>query len=316
MRPRLAGIVAIALMAAGLGTGVANAAPAPHAAPAVMVIAGTGVAAPTPGLDVTHPLHGVMARHGNPATISRASKVFTGYVYSGAKMTISPANVGFGLSAMTVDLPTLNLTDDFHTLTELAVSNGNNTVETGWTNDPTVCGALSPPCLWGGQWVSGVFQGYNTNAVPAAGCTPCLNTSLSGAIGTTKQFGIQFISNANPALDAWWLSYNGTYQAAFLASGWPSSAFRTATLYQAFGELAAGTTPPTDSCSNIGSNVQPTGSPSFLGAKLNGWANVGGAAVSLTAIQTNARWPVFLTPSGAAARFGGQGKVTSPCPAS
>lgn len=284
-----------------------------------VVLTALGLGAPqeasasAPKLDLAHVMVGVQAPHANPVNASLRSKTFTGTVYSGAKQTIT--TTGFGLSAMTVDLPTLDITNDFHSLAELALSNGNNTVEVGWDVDPLVCGALSPPCLWAGMWKNGVFQGYNTNAVPVAGCTPCLNTSLSGAIGTTKQFGIQYVTNANPALNAWFVSYNNSFQAGFLASNWTSPTFTGGTLNQAFGELASGATPYTDSCSNIGSNVQPTGSPSFLGAKLNGWSNVGGAAVSLTAIQTDAKWPVFLTPSGAAARFGGLGKVTSPCPA-
>lgn len=256
----------------------------------------------TPQL-ANHTLRGIQAAKGNPDPNIFRTLSCPCYDYAGAKQTV--ASDGFGITLMTVASPTL-AAGDFHTLAELAVTdNLGNTVEWGWTKDTAVCGAVAVPCLFAFSWKNGVPQGYNTGFSPGVGCTPCAGGSISSAIGTTKQFGIQYIPNANPALSAWWMTYNGTYQGAYLASRWTAPTFIRGAFNQVFGEVAANTT---TSCTDMGTGVLATGSPTFLGSKFNSYGLVNGsAAAALTAFASApTKWASFQA-TGISNRWGGPG---------
>lgn len=277
MRKKLVSLLAGALLAAGLITAGTPATAAPVAAHVT-----------TPKLQA-RPLAGTHASgKGRPGGFHVLSCPC--YDYAGMKQTV--ASDGFGISLMSVENPA-SVTSGEHSLTELSVSNGNNTVEWGWTRDPIVCGAGATPCLFASHWINGVWQGYNTGFTNAVGCSPCAGASISGAIGTTKQFGIQYVVNANPALNAWWMSYNGVFTGAYLANRWTSPTFIRGALNQAFSEVAANSA---TTCIDMGNGVLATGSPTFLGSKLNSYAAVNptGAGTLAAFATTPTKWASFM----------------------
>lgn len=245
-------------------------------------------------------LKGKMAPHGQPGGIHPFTCPC--YDYAGNRQTV--ASDGFGISLMSVESPAGVSSGTQHSLMELSVTdNLGNTVEWGWIKDTIVCGLASSPCLFAGHWINGVFQGYNTGFTPAVGCSPCAGASISGAIGTTKQFGIQYITNANPALNAWWMSYNGAYVGAYLASRWTTPTFTRGAFNQAFGEVVDSTA---SSCIDMGNGVLAT--VGGLGSKINSYAAVNPTgAGTLTAFASQpTKWNGVMV-TGVSARASGPG---------
>ena len=270
---------------------------------------------PTLDMAAAKTAKGVVAPKGAPnATAHSPAKVLTVcpggicYEYAGGKQTVGSDGYAVNVS---IENPAITASDAYHSLAELAVQDGSgNIVEVGWTKDTAVCGVSGGPCLFVFNWVGGVAGCYNgCGVVPVTGCgTLCPGASLTSLIGTTKSFAIQYLPTASPA--GWYIAVDGAWRAAIPETDWTGSgaSFTRGTLNQTFGELALKNLAPSQ-CSDMGSGVLATGSPTLLGAKLNSYTLVNGsAAASLTAFATTpAKWASFTTASGLSVRYGGPG---------
>jgi hypothetical protein len=163
-----------------------------------------------------------------------------------------------------------------HTLAEGTVANpapggGTNFVELGTTVDANVCGGTGvSPCIFVFRWnpSPGVYNGGGW--INASGCNPCMGTSVTSWVGTSKIFSLSFISGY------WWASANNQYVAGIPASTWPSSNFTSGDRIDEFFEVAVGnntmtTTPNTDMGDNKLAACSGTVQGSyFINGKYNG----------------------------------------------
>lgn len=189
----------------------------------------------------------------------------TCHSYAGSSMTgLTDDSDGIG-GNITVSKPYKLSTEDGHSLTEFAATDGSgNTVEVGWRVDEDDY-ATNNPYLFTYRWDNGVPQGYDTTGglQNVAGCNPCAGSSLSAAVNTNKQFGIQYFTNAVcGCTEGWWISYNSTYVGVYPATLWTSPAFSAADRVDAFGEVASNTY--SDSCTDMGSGTLGGGGASTI----------------------------------------------------
>lgn len=141
--------------------------------------------------------------------------------------------------------PYLQPTSGNHSLMELAVTHHEaggqaDTIEIGWTKDPSVCTASTTnPCLFVFSWVNGVAQGYGTgfvNYTGAGASTLHPGDSLAAYIGTSRKFGWQLDTSTSTIWaydDIGWIGY-------YPLSLWTSGGYSMTTwdLSQAFAEVA------------------------------------------------------------------------------
>lgn len=277
-----------------------------------------------PPLDYNHPLVGVHAAKGKPERHDKTTKGrpavapagtlsgCSGYCYAYAGGYQSAASVG---SAVTIRLakPTLSTTGTPHSLAEKAVQNTvtGDIIEVGSTVDPAVCGSLAnSPCLFGFNWVGSTPGCYNgCGFVTASGCTPCLGGSLAGAVATSKVFRIEHIGTA------WWLSYNGVYQAAMPDTDWTSSRFTSSDYTQDFFEVAENDNTP---CTKMGDGILASAS---TGAYFINYALIGSgsapdytAFTSITGTGTALDATKFTAVKNSATYVRGGGPMWQPCP--
>jgi hypothetical protein len=170
-----------------------------------------------------------------------------------------------------------------HTLAEgtvggAAPGGGMNYVELGTTVDANVCGGTGvSPCIFVFRWnpTAGVYNGGGW--VNAAGCNPCMGSSVTSWVGTSKIFSLSQISGK------WWASANNQFVASINNSNWPSSNFTSGTQIDEFFEVAVGnntmtTTPNTDMGDNKLASCSGTVQGSyFINGNYNGGtvANLG-----------------------------------------
>ena len=234
---------------------------------AVLVLSGLAVASQpaTAGAPVYRAAKGMPSKS---APLTSKSGVNT-FFYAAADQTPTAATDTVYMNGLVAN-PTLSGAN--HSLGEVAVHlNGTNpggfgqTVELGWTVDPGVCGSGATPCLFGFWWKNGVPQCYNAGCgwVPYAPSTYTLGQSISGAVGSLKQFAIQHTGNA------WWLSYDNVWMGYYPDSLWtgttmggagatPAVTFQNIGYYQVFGEVAyngATTQPASTACGDMGNGA-------------------------------------------------------------
>jgi hypothetical protein len=154
------------------------------------------------------------------------------------------ANVTNGCQAAS-----LNTATDYHTLGELAVQNGNNIVEIGYTCDPLVNGGSSAPHFFMGYWVNGVFQGYNGGAHFSRVAGACDLIGDPATTGTTQLMVIQRYNGA------WWLAIGPCWVGSIADAAWGAGVFTQANFVQAFHEIASTETKP---CSDMGNGYEGT----------------------------------------------------------
>lgn len=222
------------------------------------------------------------------------------FYYAGFRQTVAIDGVAVLIGK---DDPAID-SKAYHSLAELDVkdSTGNNAVEVGWTKDPLVCAAGVSVCLFMFGWKDGAPGCYNgCGAVNGVGCSPyCLGASLDGiANGTSKNFALQHLNGA------WWAAFDGAWRFAIPDTYWGASAFSRASKFEVFGEVAAS---DTTTCANMGAGVMPTGSPTYLGGKMNSMTLVNGsAALAPTAFATDStRWNALMV-TASSGRYGGTG---------
>ncbi len=145
---------------------------------------------------------------------------------------------------MNVGNPWLS-TCDWHTLTEISVSNASSTniVEFGWTKDPTTFGDMKPR-LFASMWVGGVFKGYNTGWVNYASRVNTLGDDLTVDVGTEPLFAI------SQTATAYWVAYKSQWVAYALKTNFsgatPAQTPPSFDRIQLFGEVALGGSGCTD----------------------------------------------------------------------
>lgn len=187
------------------------------------------------------------------------------YRYAGSMMSgLTDDSDGIGATVL-VSKPYKNTSDDpGHTLVELSAQDtSSNIVEVGWRVAEDEYGD-SNPHLFAYWWVNGTGQGYDAanGFQNVAGCNPCAGGSLSAAINTNKQFGIQYFASCGVGCTpGWWLSYNGNYIGVYPSTGWTSPTFTAADRVDAFGEVAGAYT---DTCTDMGSGHAGGGANSTL----------------------------------------------------
>jgi hypothetical protein len=206
----------------------------------------------------------------------------TNFTYAGAQQT--PATAPTSVNALaTVDNPWLSVNYEWHTLAEVALSsaNGQQTVEVGWTEDPTTFGD-SKPRLFVYSWVNGVGQGYNAHFTNYASRVNTVGDDLTSFIDTVPQFGWTY-SAGN-----WWASFNGSYLGYFPGSNWSgvTPTFNNAHLIQFFGEISGRSSPCTDMGSNPAVLATSTTGSKFSSITYDGLST----GVSVAPFYTNAAW--------------------------
>lgn len=243
-------------------------------------------------------LLGIGAVVATPAQATVCSPVC--YDYAGFRQTVDIDGVAVLIGK---DTPAID-SKAYHSLAELDVkdSTGNNAVEVGWTDEASVCGAGVSICLFIFWWKNGVPQCYNgCGAVNGVGCSPyCMGASLDGiANGTSKNFALQHINGY------WWAGFDGAWRFAIPDTAWGVYAFTRASKFEVFGEVAES---DTTTCANMGAGVMPTGSPTYLGGKMNSMTLVNGsAALAPTAFATQpTRWNALMV-TASSGRYGGDG---------
>lgn len=247
--------------------------------------------------------------HTGAAPKSSAKLLSTFYHYAYAFQSV--ANTGMQAS-LRIENPYLNPAD-YHSLGEIDVeastgpSGARQIVELGWTKDPVVNGGSTGVHLFAGCWINGVFQGYNTGCGYIDEVTNPINlgANISAAVGSAKNFRIQYASNA------WWLYYDGAWVGRFLASSWTTPTFTQAAKFQAFGEVAAVTaTPCTDMFNGLQGSTYP--GPPLPGYSASAYyLDAAGVAQSgltnMTFGSTDATKWSFLKASGRSGGLGGPG---------
>lgn len=189
-------------------------------------------------------LAGMMLTGATPALATCSPTCF--YYAGGSDVPAAGTTTGV-LVAIDVKRPTLATTKGGrHTLAELDVQQSstsvNNRVEIGWTVDPSLNGGSLDPYLFvfrdtngtGGYNTAGGFQPCGPSN-PACTTAPTIGAgqSLLGDVGTLKQFGLEYFSNA------WWAEYNGQNIGLWPKSLWTSPTFTTVGMQQTFGEVVS-----------------------------------------------------------------------------
>jgi hypothetical protein len=214
----------------------------------------------------------------------------TTYFYAGSSQGLTVAGAETSASAL-IDVKNTSLAAaDSHTLAELAVEDNSQAqiVEVGYTKDPATFGD-SNVHLFVYHWVntSGTCYSTPTNLCGFSLYSGRVNSpgdDITAAVGTQKQFGMQYFSGA------WWISYNGNWVGSFPASIWtgatpPVTTFTNFRIFQGFGEVAANSTAP---CTDMGAGTFPSGtSPARVGSVTY---SSGSTAVSLSPYRTNASY--------------------------
>lgn len=215
--------------------------------------------------------------------------------------------------------PTLDTAHDSHTLAEVdaekTVSGQLNIVEAGVTVDQSLYGNTQPR-LFGYHWVNGVGQGYN-GWTDVGGVTP----NLGDVISSAQKIGVEHFTSAQATPAGWWMwvgntaGTTGNWVAYLADTVWSNSGitFTNMDAGQAFGEVAAGETPSSTVCTDMGSSTLATpttgsslGSVQFQGissanTNLTVWENPGG-------IQNEYNAEALGTPGNIRSfRYGGPG---------
>lgn len=305
MRPRIAAVLAAALMAAGLVTGAGGSAQATPVAPSV-----TAPAIPLPApsaLNATKPA-GKHAFKGKPGGVSTMMTACGSPCFSFAgERQHYPATPADGVAANATIVKPALLASDFHSLWEITAETDDDQqiVEVGLTVDLTVCGSVAnTPCLFTFAWVNGVAKCYNgCGFIPAVGCAPyCMGSPIPALIGTTKGFAIQHISGA------WWVAFDGAWRGAWPDSVWtgavPPATFVQSQYTQSFGEVAAGNDPTqTDMGATVLANSTTLGALTSSYQLVN---STGTGAWASTFATTPDRWAVTNV-NTTSFRYGGPG---------
>jgi hypothetical protein len=183
----------------------------------------------------------------------RALSGGTTWVWAGGDQTLAAGSTAGGAAAsLLVAEPYIDSAHDNHTLAEVAARNASNgnTIEVGWTVDPSLNGGSTQPFLFTGAWKLGVFLGYNATATGYVdnGSNP-VNAGAnlhSVAVDPTftnriKQFLIQYDNTVACGSDpsgGWWVKYAGVYVGCYQNSIWGAGAFTTVNNAEYFGEVA------------------------------------------------------------------------------
>ena len=144
-------------------------------------------------------------------------------------------------SVMSITQPDLNWVD-YHTLSELAVYDGGQKLELGWTIDRSLNGNVLPH-LFVFHWVNNVGTCYN-----GCGFVSVSSSTFPGEVltaGTSGSFAIEHWQGN------WWFYYNGTWFGYFPDSLW-NGQFTAPTSVQAFGEVSASSSRP---CTQMGNGL-------------------------------------------------------------
>lgn len=177
------------------------------------------------GLAVTAALVAGAVAPGSPAFATGP-----GYAYAGGRQTSATNNITNAYSTMTVNNPWVDVTNNAHSIAEIALMRDSGgvrqMVEIGWGVNNLHNGDMATR-LWAGYWVDNVWSGYNPSTFVPYCATPGTCASLNdvlvptgpggawtGANGTTKQFGIHYSNNK------WYVAYNGLFIGYFPDSLW------------------------------------------------------------------------------------------------
>ena len=215
---------------------------------------------------------------------------------------------------------------DNHTLVEVAAissgSAGNNGVEVGWIKSQAVCNQVSSPCLFVYNRVGGTGLGYNMAA--AAGFVRTTGTgystvdpgdSLSGDVGTSKNFAIRYFTNAQSSnREGWWVAYAGLYVGYYPIAKWTSASetFVDTEQPQIYGEIA-GTSAvgsKVENCTDMGSGAMAGTSPSTVLTNFTYWDTTDSPInpASYTNTTQSTKWGLTTVGSPATTiRIGGPG---------
>lgn len=132
-------------------------------------------------------------------------------------------------------------TDGFHTLAEGTVQDvdatpgvGNDVVELGTTVDVGVCGSTgASPCIFVFHWHGGTPECYNSCGwTNVSGCSPCMGSSVTSWVGTSKIFSLQLVGSY------WYAAANNQWVARVPLTEWTSSRFTAGDRIDEFFETA------------------------------------------------------------------------------
>lgn len=177
-----------------------------------------------------------------PASNAEAAQCWFGSCFSYVTGQQSVSNTGASVT-MYQAAPT-GVASDGHSLQELALQSTPdttvaNTIEVGWTVDPSTNGDYQPH-LFVFHWVNG--QGTCYNGCGFVQVSSTVRAGMALQAGTSATFGLRYYSGN------WWVLYNNTWFGYFPGSLW-GGAFTSANSVSAFGEVAADKAP---SCTDMG----------------------------------------------------------------
>lgn len=210
--------------------------------------------------------------------IGSPAQAVTSYYHVAGTQNVNNTGV---FATLGVYNPTVSGTGAGHSLAEIVVKNAaGDTIELGWIK----AAGDTNPSLFAAHWEAGVFQGYNNaDFVDVAGGVN-LGDSLSGAVGTNKNF--QIYHSSTQAF--WFVAYNGV-NIASIADNKFSPSFTTATNIQAYGEVAHAT--DSTPCTQMGNGT-------LAAAPATGGVISSVSYVSTTFVTTNASLTQSTNASG------------------
>ncbi|WP_430781164.1 neprosin family prolyl endopeptidase [Actinoplanes sp. G11-F43] len=193
---------------------------------------------------------------------------------------------------MTISRPVLDK-EDYHSLAEIAVQNGDGTqvVEVGWNVDRVVNGD-DDPHLFVFHWVDGKPTCYNGCGFVQYSANIRPGDTLPQ--DTVKKFGIQYISGA------WWIAYDTEWVGYYPDKLWSTSGFTKSGNVQIFGEVAAASLKP---CTQMGNGRTPDDTTA---ARVSSVTYLNGPTVDMAVRSTSDVYPVSKL-STRTFRYGGPG---------
>lgn len=158
-----------------------------------------------------------------------------------------------------------------------AAAGGTNYAEIGTTVSAAVCGSTGfSPCIFVFNWTPGAGCYNGCGWTNVAGCNPCMGTSVTSWVGTSKIFSLSHLTSPG----RWCASANNQYVACVNDTDWTSSEFVPTGAGQTnhvdeFFEVGVGsntltTAPNTDMGDNQLANCSTPAGSYFINGNVNG----------------------------------------------
>lgn len=255
--------MALLLLAAGL----AGLNGSPASAAAGQVRAPDGIMHAATKLAGKYGPKGHPAKPGTPTPLTACSS--TCYYYNVGSQGFTGTLPTGSYGNITTLSPVLDTSHDVHSLAEVdaekTVGGTSQVVEAGIIVDQNLNGDTQPR-LFGYAWVNGVGQCYNACGWnDLAGVSP----SMGDVISVNKRIGVEHFTSAQATPAGWWMwvsdtnGLNGNWVSYIADTKWsgatPSvTTFTNEDYGQMFGEVAAGETPSSTVCTDMGSPTLAT----------------------------------------------------------